>query len=61
MNAREEHMRTLSILARTADMLNEALAGRARFEVREEARDALANARRRCSQWDELLGTAEDA
>jgi hypothetical protein len=52
---REEHMRTAAILARTADYLEEALAGRARFEVREAARDALAQARRRQAAVDAIL------
>lgn len=52
---REEHMRTALILSRTAQMLGEALAGRARFEVREEAREALAQARARCEELDALL------
>jgi hypothetical protein len=53
--AREEHMRTVVILARTADMLEEALAGRARFEVRENAYDALVQARRRQRAVDQML------
>jgi len=53
--AREEHMRTALILGRTAESLNEALAGRARFEVREDARDALAQARRRLRDLDAML------
>ena len=52
---REEHMRTMAILSRTATMLEEALAGRARFEVREEARDALAQARGRVLAVEAML------
>ena len=55
---REEHMRTVLVLSRTASMLEEALAGRARFEVREEARDALAQARRRCVAAEAMLWPA---
>jgi hypothetical protein len=53
--AAEEHMRTALILVRIANSLEEALAGRARFDVREEARDALAQARRRQREVDALL------
>lgn len=55
---REEHMRTLLILSRTASMLDEALHGRATFEVREEAYDVLAQARRRIVQCDAMLWPA---
>lgn len=52
---REEAMRTALILGRTADLLEEALAGRARFEVREEAWDTLGQARRHLAKLDGLL------
>lgn len=52
---REEHMRTTLILAGVADSLEDALKGRARFEVREEAYDRLANARRRIRDCDAIL------
>ena len=52
---REEHMRTALILSRTADMLEHALHRRATFEVREEAYDALADARRRVRDCDPIL------
>jgi hypothetical protein len=52
---RTEHMRTALILSRTAEMLDEALHGRAKGEVREEAYDALAQARRRVRDCDAIL------
>ena len=52
---REEHMRTVLILSRVADSLEDALKGRAKFEVREEAYDRLAVARRRIRDVDPIL------
>jgi hypothetical protein len=52
---REEHMRTTLILARTADALENALKGRAKFEVREDAYDQLATARRRIRDCDRII------
>lgn len=48
-------MRTALILARTADSLEDALKGRAKFEVREEAYDQLAVARRRIADCDRII------
>jgi hypothetical protein len=58
---RQEHMRTALILSQTARMLDEALHGRARFEVREEAYDALAVARRRVRDCDALLFSEKES
>ena len=52
---REEHMRTALILSRVADSLEDALKGRAKFDVREEAYDRLAMARRRIRDVDPIL------
>jgi hypothetical protein len=52
---REEHMRTALILVQVADSLEDALKGRAKFEVREEAYDRLAMARRRARAVDAIL------
>lgn len=52
---RAEHMRTALILAKTAEMLDEALHGRAKREVREEAYDALAQAHSRARDGDAIL------
>ena len=58
---REEHMRTALILAGVADSLEYALKGQARFEVREEAYDRLAQARRRIAAVDGILWPKEPA
>ena len=55
---REEHMRTALILSRVAESLEDALKGRAKFDLREEAYDRLALARRRLRDCDSILWPA---